>query len=131
MGFIDGKHIVSYLPDFDGRAQKKQKKSIVSGFVIEDEDEERAMPVTNRQMEHMQSVFVTNLLMFTSAFPQFKQFDLMLEDAESFYKWFHGPSIASRFPAPPVHERMRAERMTWREVARLMHMGKTMKESLM
>ena len=130
VGYINSKHIVSYLPDCEERPSKKHRKSLVSGYLLEEEEEERSLPVTVKQMEHMHNVFITNLLMCTGAFPQYKQFDLTLEVAEDFYKWLHGPSIATRNPPPSVGVIMRAERLAWREIARQMHMGKTMQTAL-
>lgn len=130
IGFIQVKHVVSYLPDLDERQNKRQRKSLVSGFLVEEDDEERSYPTTFKQMEHLHKVFYTNLLMCTSAFPQFKQLSITLEEVNLFYTWLHGPAIASRTPPPTVGVVIRAERLAWKEIAKHMHLGKTLSESL-
>ena len=56
VGFIQVKHIVSYLPDLDERQNKRQRKFLVSGFLVEEDDEERSYPTTIKQMEHLHKV---------------------------------------------------------------------------
>ena len=92
-GFIQVKHIVSCLPDLDERQNQRQRRSLVSGFLIEEDDEERSYPTTIKQMEHFRKVFYIKLLMCISAFPQYKQLSVSLEELVQFYTWLHGPSI--------------------------------------
>ena len=129
LGYFSIRQVVSYLPDTEERTTKRQKKSIV-GLLLDEEDEERSVPTTSKQAEHMHQVFYTNLLMCTAAFPQFKHFDINLDDMQTFYRWLHGPSIANRKPPPSVGVLMRAERMAWREVAKLVHLGRSTKQAL-
>jgi len=130
VGFIQVKHIVSCLPELDERQNKRPKRSLVSGFLIEEDDEERSYPTTIKQMEHLHKVFYTNLLMCISAFPQFKQLSVSLDEVVQFYSWLHGPSISSRTPPPSVGVVIRAERLARKEIAKHMHLGKTLSESL-
>ena len=130
VGFIQVKHIVSYLPELDERQNKRQRKSLVSGFLIEEDDEERSYPTTFKQMEHLHKVFYTNLLMCIAAFPQYQKLAVSLEEVSQFYSWLHGPSISTRSPPPSVGVVIRAERLAWKEIAKHMHLGKTLSESL-
>ena len=130
VGFIQVKHIVSCLPDIEERQSKRQRRSLVSGFLIEEDDEERSHPTTIKQMEHLRKVFYINLLMCISAFPQYKQLSVSLDELVQFYSWLHGPSISSRTPPPSVGVVIRAERLAWKEIAKHMHLGKTLSESL-
>jgi hypothetical protein len=130
IGYLHVKQIVSFLPDSDERPQKRQRKSVISGVLVEEEEEERQHPTTLKQLEHAHKVFTITLLMCTVAFPQFPKFDVTYSDLEDFYQWLHGPAIAARTPAPSVQVLSRAERMAWREIAQKMHLGKSLKTSL-
>ena len=130
IGFFQSRSIVSLLPDSDERPSKRQRQIVVSGQVLEDEDEFRQNPVTLRQLERLHKVFQTNLLMCVFAFPQFSQLDISKKDLDDCYHWFYGPSIANRQPAPSVHTLMMAERNAWREITRKMHTGTTLRQAL-
>jgi hypothetical protein len=64
------------------------------------------------------------------AFPQFNQLEIEKSDLEGFYSWLYGPSIGGRSPPPSVYTLMMAERNTWREITRKMHLGKTLRVPL-
>ena len=130
IGFFPSKSIVSLLPDSEERPSKRQRQIVISGQVLEDEEEFRQNPVTLRQLERLHKVFQTNLLMCTFAFPQFAQFDVSKKDLDDFYSWFHGSTIANRTPAPSVHSLMMAERNAWKEITRKMYMGSSLKTAL-
>ena len=68
IGHIQCKHIVSLLPSLDEEAKKAMVKSLDSGHLTDVLEESRSFPKSQRQLEHMHAVFITNLLMFTSEF---------------------------------------------------------------
>ena len=129
IGFFTSRQIISLLPETEERPIKK-RKTLAQAIEGEDEEETRANPTTMRQLQKMHTVFTTNLLMCTFAFPQFGQLDIEKSDLDEFYSWLYGPSIGGRSPQPSVHTLMMAERNAWREVTRKMHLGKSLKTSL-
>ena len=80
IGFFSQKQIISALPEPDERPIKTRKRVTVDGWKREDEDEERKETANRRQIERMQMVSRNTLLMCTSAFPQFPQFDITKND---------------------------------------------------
>ena len=129
VGFFTSRQIISYLPETDERPIKR-RKTLAQAIEGDDEEESRANPTTMRQLQKMHTVFSTNLLMCAFAFPQFSQLEIEKSDLEGFYSWLYGPSIGGRSPPPSVYTLMMAERNTWREITRKMHMGKTLRVSL-
>ena len=129
IGFFTSRQIISLLPEAEDRPVKR-RKTLVQALEGDDEEESRANPTTMRQLQRLHTVFATNLLMCTFAFPQFSQLEVEKADIDDFYSWLHGPSIGGRSPAPSIYTLMMAERNAWREIARKMHLGKTLKASL-
>lgn len=129
IGFFTSKQIVSLLPDLEERPVKR-RRTLVQALEGEDDEETRSNPTTMRQLERMQKVFMTNLLMCIYAFPQFSQLEVSKKELEDFYNWLNGPSIGARTPQPSVYTIMMAERNAWREIARKMHLGQTLSTAL-
>lgn len=98
VGWFHIKHIVSALPEVDGRPLKTKRKITLNGFDKEEEEEERRNPTTREQLKRAHQVFRNTLLMCTLAFPQFAQFNATYEDMEEWYSWFWGKDIAERKP---------------------------------
>ena len=130
IGYFAPKHIISALPEEGERPTKSHRKFTVDGFEKEEEEEERANPQTRRQLERMHMVFRNNLLMCTSAFPQFQQFDITKSDLDEWYDWFYGPSIAGRRPPPSEFTLLWSERNAWRQIYQLMADGSTLKTAM-
>ena len=105
IGFFTSRQIISLLPETDERPIKK-RKTLAQAIEGEDEEESRANPTTMRQLQKMHTVFTTNLLMCTFAFPQFGQLDIEKSDLDEFYSWLYGPSIGGRSPQPSVYTMM-------------------------
>ena len=129
IGLFTSRQIISLLPETEDRPMKK-RKTLVQALEGDDEEESRANPTTMRQLQRMHTVFTTNLLMCTFAFPQFSQLEVEKTDIDDFYSWLYGPSIGGRSPPPSIYTLMMAERNAWREITRKMHLGKSLRVSL-
>lgn len=68
IGWIASQYVISALPEQDKRPIKTNRKVMVNRWERE-EEETRRPPTTRRQLEHMHSVFRTNLLMAMLPFP--------------------------------------------------------------
>jgi hypothetical protein len=130
IGFIHSKHIISFLPEEGERPFKKRRLTLSDSYIKDEEEEERQQPQNRRQLERMHNVFQTSLLMCIFAFPQFQQFNITKQDMDSWYSWFHGPSMANRDPMPPAHVLLQAERNAWREILKLMYEGQDLKTAM-
>ena len=93
IGFFTSRQIISLLPEREDRPIKK-RKTLVQALEGDDEEESRANPTTVRQLQRTHTVFTTNLLMCTFAFPQFSQLEVEKTDVEDFYSWLYGHQLA-------------------------------------
>ena len=130
IGWFNIKHIVSALPEMDERPIKTKRTITINGWDREEEEEERRNPTTYEQLKRAHQVFRNTLLLCTTAFPQFAQFDATFEDLEEWYSWFWGKTIAERKPQPSEMVLMYAERNAWREIHNKVYEGKTLKKAM-
>ena len=83
---------------------------------------------TQKQLEHMHLVFMTNLLMAILSFPSMPELNVTHRDLEDW--WFWGRDIADRHPTPTEQVLLYAERNAWREIHNLVYGGMGLKEAM-
>jgi len=130
VGFIVTRQMVPYLPDDDIKVFKDVLKTSTGDGTREMLEDSIEIPRTFEGLRKLWRCFQTNLLMSIFSNPHISTLQVEIRDVEALYRYLEGPRVARKNPAPPVPLLAKLERAVWREIAVLVHEGKSLKEAM-